>query len=191
MQGVSARGNTLSGNTVGALIVSSRDVHLEDNDVTGSGTGFVVQRTPGEVASVVTLTANRFAGNVADVAVDDPEAAVTMLGNAFDRASHLDRDRDGVSDVAVLPTSTFALLQTRQPDVSLFALNSGVRLWEAAEASVPALRLASLHDPAPVTIDVTTRRDASSWGRIMVAVTLLLVAWIVVPAVRAGGRRAA
>jgi len=38
---------------------------------------------------------------------------------------------------------------SRQPDLSLYALNPGVLLWESAEVSVPALRLASLQDPAP------------------------------------------
>ena len=186
MENVSARANTLAGNTVGALVVSSRGVNLDGNDVSGSGTGLVVQRTPGEVASVVTMTGNRFAGNVADVAVDDPDAAVTMRGNAFDRATRLDRDGDGVSDVSVLPTSTFAVLQTRQPDVSLFALSPGVRLWEAAEASVPALRLATLHDPAPVILSGEGAWRVSGSGLVLVLVVVGLVVGLVVPAVRAG-----
>jgi len=149
MSNVTARHNRIENNTVGLLIVSSQGVHVEGNDVHASGTGILVRRTPGEATSDVMLTANTFISNVGDVAVDDPEAAIELLGNAFDRASALDRNHDGISDVPVLPTSSFALLQTRQPDLSLFAMNPGVLLWEAAEAWVPAVRLAQLHDPLP------------------------------------------
>lgn len=48
-----------------------------------------------------------------------------------------------------LPSSSFALLSARQPDLSLFALSPGVLLWEAAEARVPGLRLLALADLGP------------------------------------------
>ncbi|MDR9390904.1 MAG: right-handed parallel beta-helix repeat-containing protein [Trueperaceae bacterium] len=149
MDGATVRDVALDGNTVGALIVSSRDVHLTGGAVTGNGTGLLVRRAEGAGASAVRAAGVTFAGNVGDVAVDDPAASVALRGNAFDAASPLDRDRDGVSDVAHLPTSTFALLTTRTPDLSLFALHPGVTLWEAAERRVPALRTARLRDRAP------------------------------------------
>lgn len=143
------RHNTFVRNTVGVLIVSVPDVTLQDNDVLDGGTGMLVRRTPTSSTSAVQAFANRFFGNVTDVAVDDPEAAVTLVGNAYETASRLDLDADGVSDVPHVPSSSFALLMSRQADLSLYALNPGVLLWETAEAAVPALRLATLQDPVP------------------------------------------
>ena len=142
-------GNTFAGNTVGVLVVSVPDVTLRANEVHGGGTGLLVRRTPTSSSSAVRALGNDFHGNVTDVAIDDPDAAVTFLGNAYETASRLDLDADGVSDVPHVPSSSFALLMSRQPDLSLYALNPGVLLWESAEVSVPALRLASLQDPAP------------------------------------------
>ena len=149
MDGATVRDVALHDNTIGALIVSSRGVRVAGGTVTGNGTGLLVRRADGAETSAVRIEGATFARNVGDVAVDDPEAAVALRGNAFDAASPLDRDRDGVSDVAHLPTSTFALLTSRTPDLSLFALNPGVTAWEAAERRVPALRTARLRDPAP------------------------------------------
>ena len=149
MDGAVVEDTALTGNTVGALVVSAPDVRITGGTIEGSGTGLLVRRTPDAEASAVRVHGVRFAGNVADVAVDDPDAAVTLRGNAYDAASRLDRDGDGVSDVPYLPTSSFALLSSREPDLSLFAGSPGVRLWQAAEATVPGLRMASLHDPAP------------------------------------------
>ncbi|NBC95982.1 MAG: hypothetical protein GVY27_06475, partial [Deinococcus-Thermus bacterium] len=149
MDGAVVEDTSLTGNTVGALVVSAPDVRFARGTIAGSGTGLLVRRTPEAAASAVRVHDAHFAGNVADVAVDDPDAAVTLRGNAYDAASPLDRDGDGVSDTPYLPTSSFALLSSREPDLSLFAGSPGVRLWEAAEATVPGLRMASLHDPAP------------------------------------------
>ncbi|MFO7546395.1 MAG: right-handed parallel beta-helix repeat-containing protein [Trueperaceae bacterium] len=142
-------GNAFVGNTIGMLIVSVPDVTLRANDVRDGGTGLLVRRTPTSSSSAVRAFDNDFHGNVTDVAIDDPEAAVTLLGNGYETASRLDLDGDGVSDVPHLPSSSFALLMSRQPDLSLYALNPGVLLWETAEVAVPALRLASLQDLAP------------------------------------------
>src|SRR6056297_957183 len=163
MAGTVVRGGALRGNTVGALVVSASGVLVEDVEISGSGTGLLVRRTPDAATSAVRLHGNRFTGNVAGVAVDDPDASVRLEGNAFDAASPLDRDGDGISDVAYLPTSSFALLASRTPDLSLFALSPGVTLWEAAEASVPALRMATLHDPAHALWP--PRRDGPDRGR--------------------------
>src|SRR6056297_2034553 len=173
MAGTVVRGGALRGNTVGAPVVSASGVLVEDVEISGSGTGLLVRRTPDAATSAVRLHGNRFTGNVAGVAVDDPDASVRLEGNAFDAASPLDRDGDGISDVAYLPTSSFALLASRTPDLSLFALSPGVTLWQAAEASVPALRTATLNDPAPRLVAATGRRRASGPG---VATSLAVVA---------------
>jgi nitrous oxidase accessory protein len=149
MDGAVVEDTALTGNTVGALVVSAPAVRIEGGTIAGAGPGLLVRRTPDADASAVRVRGVRFAGNVADVAVDDPEAAVTLRGNAYDAASPLDRDGDGVSDAPYLPTSSFALLSSREPDLSLFAGSPGVQLWAAAEATVPGLRMASLHDAAP------------------------------------------
>lgn len=148
-------GNSFDGNTVGLLIASAPDVTVADNLVTGSGFGIVVQRVPRSQASAVRISGNIFSGNVADVAVDDPDAAVSLVGNQYESASRLDRDHDGVADVAHVPSSSFDVFASRNSDLSLYALNPGVLLWQAAEASVPALRLASLADPEP-RLDLAT-----------------------------------
>jgi nitrous oxidase accessory protein len=173
MAGAVVEDTALTGNTVGALVVSAPDVRIEGGTIAGAGTGLLVRRTPDTEASAVRVHGVRFAGNVADVAVDDPDAAVTLHGNAYDAASPLDRDGDGVSDAPYLPTSSFALLSTREPDLSLFAGSPGVRLWEAAEATVPGLRMASLHDPAPRPMGAP-RDDVDPSGAVAVLATLLL-----------------
>jgi hypothetical protein len=62
-----------------------------------------------------------------------------------------------------------------------------VRLWEAAEATVPGLRMASLHDPAP--------RPAPAPGAVadrfgsLAAITVLLLALIASAWLATGRRR--
>ena len=175
----SVEGNTFAGNTVGVLVVSVPDVTLRANEVVGGGTGLLVRRTPTSSSSAVRAIDNDFHGNVTDVAIDDPEAAVTLRGNAYETASRLDLDADGVSDVPHVPSSSFSLLMSRQPDLSLYALNPGVLLWESAEVSVPALRLASLQDPAPrLVMRATPPATPSPSGRgaaALIAVTAVAI----------------
>ena len=188
MAGTVVRGGALRGNTVGALVVSASGVLVEDVEISGSGTGLLVRRTPDAATSAVRLHGNRFTGNVAGVAVDDPDASVRLEGNAFDAASPLDRDGDGISDVAYLPTSSFALLASRTPDLSLFALSPGVTLWEAAEASVPALRMATLHDPAPRPVARSGRRPRSEPGIAFSVLVVAIAAGVATGSARAGRR---
>lgn len=142
-------GNAFIGNTVGVLVVSAPDVTISDNLLADNGFAMLVQRTRTGGTSAVRLQANSFEGNVSDVALDDPEAAVSVVGNHFEGASRLDLDHDGVSDVPHLPSSSYDMFASRQPDLSLFALNPGILLWQTAEVTVPALRLATLTDAAP------------------------------------------
>lgn len=141
--------NAFIGNTIGTLVVSAPDISLEGNLFQDGGFGIVVQRSSFGGSSAVRITGNTFRGNVNDVAVDDPEASVSLYGNAFEAATRLDLDGDGVADVPHVPSSSFAMLASRQPDVSLYSLSPGVVLWESIEATVPAIRLMSLSDPAP------------------------------------------
>jgi nitrous oxidase accessory protein len=142
-------GNTFVGNTVALLVVSAPGVRVEGNIIGASGFGMLVQRARTGPVSAVTVEGNRFFGNVSDIAVDDPEAAMRVHGNQFEGATRLDMDGDGVSDVPHMPSSTYDMLASRQPDLSLFALSPGIILWQTAEATVPALRLATLQDDAP------------------------------------------
>lgn len=129
--------NYFERNTLGLLSLDSRDTRLEGNRFTGNGTALLFARDTDQ--NTLGATDNTFVGNLHDLAVDDPKARVVLKGNAFDRAAPL--------PVPYLPSSSFALLAARQPDLSLFALSPGVMLWEAAEAKVPGLRLLALADP--------------------------------------------
>lgn len=142
--------NRFVGNTIGLLVVSTPHVLIENNVFSEGGFGMLVQRARTGPTSAVSVLGNRFHGNVSDVAVDDPDAAMFVLGNQFEGASPLDADADGVSDVPHLPSSTYDMLASRQPDLSLFALSPGILLWQSAEVTVPALRLATLQDRAAV-----------------------------------------
>lgn len=142
--------NLFAGNTIGLLVVSTPHVLIENNVFSEGGFGMLVQRARTGPSSAVSVLGNRFHGNVSDVAVDDPDAAMFVLGNQFEGASLLDADADGVSDVPHLPSSTYDMLASRQPDLSLFALSPGILLWQSAEVTVPALRLATLQDRAAV-----------------------------------------
>ncbi|MCS7069226.1 MAG: NosD domain-containing protein [Meiothermus sp.] len=122
--------------TIGLLSLDSRDTQLYSNRFEANGTALFFARDTDQNSLVA--QANTFVGNLQDVAVDDPKAKVSLRGNAFDRAAPL--------PVAHLPSSSFSLLSTRQPDLSLLALSPGVMLWEAAEAKVPGLRLLALAD---------------------------------------------
>jgi len=191
MHGAEVQDVTLDGNTVGLFIVSSPDVRVRGADVRGSGTGVLVRRTPDAATSAVEVTDSTFAGNVGDVAVDDPAASVTLRGNRYDAASRLDLDGDGVSDAPYLPTSSFALVTTRLPDLSLFAFQPGVTLWERAEASVPGLRMATLHDPAPLPLTREQRGATSTSGRVAAAVLIVAAAAAGLAARRRDGSRRA
>ncbi|MBO1437830.1 NosD domain-containing protein [Meiothermus sp. CFH 77666] len=137
------KNNRFVESTIGLLSLDSRDTLLEQNHFDRNGTALFFARDTDQ--NSLLATENVFVGNLQDVAVDDPKARVSLRGNAFDRAAPL--------PVPHLPSSSFSLLSTRQPDLSLFALSPGVMLWEAAEAKVPGLRLLALADPEarPVT----------------------------------------
>ncbi|WP_147371124.1 NosD domain-containing protein, partial [Meiothermus luteus] len=129
--------NRFVGSTIGLLSLDSRETLLLGNRFEGNGTALLFARDTDQ--NTLKATANTFVANLQDVAVDDPRARVVLRGNAFDRATPL--------PVPHLPSSSFALLSARQPDLSLLALSPGVLLWEAAEARVPGLRLLALADP--------------------------------------------
>lgn len=137
------RHNRFEQNTIGLLSLDSRDTRLEDNRFIANGTALLFARDADQ--NTLSASGNAFVGNLYDLAVDDPRAKVVLEGNTYDRAAPL--------PVPYLPSSSFALLAVRQPDLSLFALSPGVVLWEAAEARVPGLRLLALADlqarPAP------------------------------------------
>ncbi|RDI95200.1 copper-binding protein [Meiothermus sp. QL-1] len=135
--GTLLRDNRFVRSTIGLLSLDSRDILLERNRFEHNGTALLFARDAGR--NTLLARGNTFVGNLYDLAVDDPQARVTLRGNAFDRAAPL--------PVPHLPSSSFAYLSARQPDLSLFALSPGVLLWEAAEARVPGLRLLELADP--------------------------------------------
>lgn len=130
------RDNHFARNTIGLLSLDSRETGLEANRFSGNGTALLFARNTDQ--NTLRASGNTFVGNLHDLAVDDPRARVLLKGNAFDRAAPL--------PIPHLPSSSFALLSARQPDLSLFALSPGVVLWEAAEARVPGLRLLALAD---------------------------------------------
>ncbi len=152
--------NVLRGNNVGILIVSAVDDLFEDNTIERNGFGVLVLREKNKVSSAARFTGNRFLANVYDLAVDDPKARVELEGNAYDRASRLDLDGDGIADIPYLPSSSYALLASRELDLSLFAFSPGVTLWEEAEKKVPGLRLMTLADPEPRILRVPPGRPA-------------------------------
>lgn len=135
--GAVLQGNRFEHNTIGLLSLDSRDSQLEANRFTSNGTALLFARDTDQ--NNLRATGNSFVGNLHDLAVDDPKARVVLWGNAFDRATPL--------PVPHLPSSSFALLSARQPDLSLFALSPGMLLWESAEARVPGLRLLAQADP--------------------------------------------
>ncbi len=152
--------NTLRGNNVGILIVSAVGDVFAENAIEKNGFGVLVLREKNKVSSAARFLRNRFLANVYDLAVDDPKARVELRGNAYDRASRLDLDGDGVADLPYLPSSSYALLASRELDLSLFAFSPGVSLWEEAEKKVPGLRLMTLADPAPRILRVPPGRPA-------------------------------
>ena len=140
-------GNLILGNTLGLVLLDAKGVAVRANRFLENGTALHITRERGENAAEV--GGNAFLGNLYDLLVDDPEAKARVVGNAYDRAPGL--------PVPHLPTSSFALLLARQPELSLFALSPGVVLWESAEAQVPGLRLLSLADPEPRPLPKETK----------------------------------
>ena len=169
--------NRVVGNNVGILIVSAVEDLFRNNRIEQNGFGVLVLREKNKVSSAAVFEENLFLANVYDLAVDDPEAKVTLRGNAYDRASRLDVDGDGVSDLPYLPSSSYALLASRMLDLSLFAKSPGITLWEEAERKVPGLRLMNLSDPSPRIL--VTRPGGASWLPLLLAAAALLGgAWL-------------
>ena len=152
--------NLIRGNNVGILVVSAVKDLFRNNRIEQNGFGVLVLREKNKVSSAAVFEKNVFLANVYDLAVDDPEAKVNLRENAFDRASRLDLDDDGFSDVPYLPSSSYALLASRMLDLSLFAFSPGIKLWEEAEKKVPGLRLMTLADPRPRILTVSAGRPA-------------------------------
>jgi len=147
MRETRVEGNLILGNTLGLVLLDAKGVAVRANRFLENGTALRITRERGENAAEV--GGNAFLGNLYDLLVDDPEAKARVVGNAYDRAPGL--------PVPHLPTSSFALLLARQPELSLFALSPGVVLWESAEAQVPGLRLLSLVDPEPRPLPKETK----------------------------------
>jgi nitrous oxidase accessory protein len=141
--------NAFVENALGTLIVSAPGVSLVQNHLDANGVGVLVQRPEAgvEATTSMMLTGNTFTRNAADVAVDDEEAALTLRGNAYDRAPLLDLDGDGIVDVPYVATSAFAARAAQQPDLTLLAHGPGIALWARLEASVPGVRGATFADP--------------------------------------------
>jgi len=152
--------NLIRGNNVGILVVSAVEDRFVNNRIENNGFGVLVLREKNKVSSAAVFEDNVFLANVYDLAVDDPEAKVTLMENAYDRASRLDLDGDGISDVPYLPSSSYALLASRMLDLSLFAFSPGITLWEEAEKKVPGLRLMTLADPRPKILTVPVGRPS-------------------------------
>ncbi len=169
--------NLIRGNNVGILVVSAVEDVFHRNRVENNGFGVLVLREKNKVSSAAVFRDNRFRANVYDLAVDDPEARVTLRGNAYDRASRLDLDGDGVSDLPYLPSSSYALLASRMLDLSLFAKSPGITLWEEAEKKVPGLRLMNLADPAPRILAESGRRPAW-WPLALAGLVLMGGLWL-------------
>jgi nitrous oxidase accessory protein len=138
-RGTRVEANLFLGNTLGLVLLDAREVAVRENRFRENGTALRITRERGENSAEV--GGNAFSGNLYDLLVDDPQAKARVRGNAYDRAPAL--------PVPYLPSSSFALLLARQPELSLLALSPGVVLWESAEAQVPGLRLLSLADAEP------------------------------------------
>jgi nitrous oxidase accessory protein NosD len=135
---------------------------------------------PGSVAaaSAVTLAQLTFVGNATDVAVADDDAALTLRGNHFDRATPLDLDGDGVLDLPHVATSAFAAHAARTPDLLLLAFGPGIALWQRLEGSVPGWRGASFADPSPRLPPAWPRAPGAGSGAWLLAVALLITGWL-------------
>jgi nitrous oxidase accessory protein len=170
-------GNTARGNTVGLLLVAAPGARLDDNRLEGNGVGVLLDRAPvGSVAdaSSVTIADQAFVANAADLAIADDDAALTLRGNAFDRAPPLDLDGDGVLDLPYVATSAFAARAARQPDLMLLAYGPGIALWQRLEASVPGLRGAAFADPRPRLPAPVGRPVGAGWAAALAAAALAL-----------------
>ncbi len=168
-------GNTARGNTVGLLLVAASGARLDGNRLEGNGVGVLLDRAPvGSVAdaSSVTIVDHAFVANAADLAVADDDAALTLRGNAFDRAPPLDLDGDGTLDLPYVATSAFAARAARQPDLMLLAYGPGIALWQRLEASVPGLRGAAFADPLPRLPATVGRPDRAGWAAALAALAL-------------------
>jgi len=142
--------NVFRENTVGLFLLSSQGGLYRENLFLRNGFAILVQKDrSGE--NRAEFLANRFLGNLYDLAVDDPSPRLVFRENAFDRALPLDLDGDGRGDLPYLPATGFALWVSRHPPLSLFAESPAVLLWQEAERLVPGLRL-SLADPAPLPL---------------------------------------
>ncbi|GAB5602791.1 hypothetical protein FJNA_13160 [Thermus sp. FJN-A] len=141
-RGSRAEANRFTRNTLGLVLLDAVGVRVAENLFRENGTALRLTRERG--GNSARVEGNAFQGNLYDLLVDDPEAKAQVVGNRYDRTPGL--------PVPHLPTSSFALFLARQPELSLFALSPGVLLWEAVEAQVPGLRLASLADPRPLPL---------------------------------------
>jgi nitrous oxidase accessory protein len=170
-----AIGNEVRGNAVGLLLVAAPGVRVDGGTIADNGIGALLQRAPvaGAAASSVAIAGAAFRGNAADVAVDDPDAALSLHGNAYDRAPRLDLDGDGVVDVGHVATSAFAARTARQPDLALLAYGPGIALWGRLEAQVPGVRAAAFADAAPRLAAPVPRVPGAGIGAFGVAVVFV------------------
>ena len=168
--------NAFVANALGALIVSAPGVSLLHNQLDANGVGVLVQRPEAvvEAATSMMLSGNTFTRNAADVAVDDADAALTLRGNAYDRAPLLDLDGDGIVDVPYVATSAFAARAARQPDLTLLAHGPGIALWARLEASVPGVRGATFADPSARMVGPVERPAGAGLGAGLLAALLTM-----------------
>lgn len=172
------RDNRVTGNTVGMLMVAADGALLEGNTLQGNGVALLLDRLAsgsGASATSLTLRGQTFLGNAADVAVADPDAAIVLAGNRFDRAPALDLDADGVIDLPYVATSAFATHAARSPDLLLLAFGPGISLWQRLEGSVPGLRGVAFADLSPRPVPPRVRPAGAGLPAAGLALLLALV----------------
>ncbi len=145
-----ARGNRVSGNTVGLFVEGGHGNRVVDNRIAGNHVGIRLSAS----SDGGTFAGNAFVGNVHTVEASGDHRSNRWAhegrGNYWDAALRLDLNADGIGDLPHNELDLFGELRGPFPAVALLSGSPAERLLRFVHARLRLPGLTGVTDPAPL-----------------------------------------
>ena len=143
-------GNEISGNTLGVFMENGHGNRVLDNRITGNHIGVRVS----DSSDANVFAGNRFTGNIHPVETTGGNGsnrwALDGRGNAWEGASRIDLDRNGIADLPHRELDLFGEMRRTFPAIGLLAGSPGERLLRFVHARIALPGATGIVDPSPI-----------------------------------------
>ena len=142
--------NEIAGNTLGVFLEGGHANRVLDNRITGNHIGIRVS----DSSDANVFAGNRFTGNIHPVETTGGNGsnqwALDGRGNAWEGASQIDLDRDGIADLPHRELDLFGDMRRTFPAIGLLAGSPGERLLRFVHARIALPGATGIVDPSPI-----------------------------------------